>query len=456
MRPLTLVEAFSLCAVRRLRGALARAPLLAVGAALLAVAAPFLLVRGGDRAGSAAASFVVDPATARLLVLPLLVGAAAAGAVVALLVPDGSGLDPQLRAAPVTRVRLLAAAAFAPVAGVSVVMAAFLLLTAFPLAAHLPGGRGAAVVVLAATGAACAAGAALAEAAVAAARGAPQATLGAVVPAAAVASAPLDPVARALVDSSAVGGAVVRGSSLWLVASATWAVLLLLRPPPPPARTMRPLLPVPRGPALAWFATALARYARRAELRRAGAAGIAFGALGAGLTSASGSSGSTVLVLAATTALVGACAFPLAQHGLDLRARWIWLAARGCAGAAPGAGGAAAAVLAASVVATAALGALLLTGGADTIAGVAVVTCLATALALLAGVMLPWRGDRLSDQLAAFGLLAGLGLCVSFAAGAAAGPLLEVVPEPVFAAIVLAAPLAAALFLSVRSFGRLD
>jgi hypothetical protein len=456
VRLLTLNRVVLVCAVRRLRRTAARAPVLAAGLMVLAFLAPYLLVRGGDRAGAAAASFVQDPRSARALLLPLLFAAAGAGATLTLLTPGERELDPQLRAAPLPRWKLVLATTIVPLALAALAVAALLLLAAVPFAAHLPAGRIAVPAALAGCAAACALGAALAEAALAASRRALHAALGLAGPAVAAAADPLEPIARAALAPAAVPDAVFRAGLVWLVASVVWLVLVVNRPPPRNVATRRPLVPLPARPAGAWFVTALARYGRRGELRHAGLAGVVFGCLAAALIGTS-STGGSALVLGSMTALLGACAFPLAQHGLDLRARWLWFSARGTGGVAPAAGAVAAAALAAATVAVGAVPVAVATDVAgESLGGVAVAVGAGIGVALVAGAVLPWRGDRLSDQLSSFGVFVGLSLCSSFAVGAIAEPALAVLPDPLFAAAVLVATFGIAVVLATRSFRRLE
>jgi hypothetical protein len=451
-----LIRVVLVCALRRLRRAAASVPLLAAALVLLALVAPYLLVRGGGRAGAAAAAFVHDPRSARALLVPLLFAAAGAGATLTLLTPGERELDPQLRAAPIARWRLVVATTVVPLGLVSLAVATLVVAAAVPFAAHLPGGRLAALAALAACAAACAVGAALAEAALAASRRALHAALGLAAPAIAAAVDPLEAVAHAALVPSAAPGAAIRAGLVWLVASAVWLVLVVNRPPPRHGSGRRPLLRVPARPVVAWHATALVRYARRSELRQAALAGVLFGCLGAALIGA-GSTGGSALVLGSLTALLGGCAFPLAQHGLDLCARWLWLSSRGSAGGAPAAGAAAAALLAAATVAAVAVPvAVATTANGEAVGGVAVAAAAGIAVALVAGAVLPWRGDRLSDQLSSFGVFAGLSLCLSFAVGAVAESALAVLPDALFAAGILVATFGTALLLAAGSFRRLE
>jgi hypothetical protein len=70
--------------------------------------------------------------------------------------------------------------------------------------------------------------------------------------------------------------------------------------------------------------SALARYARRSELRRHAVAAVALAGAGAATLRAAGLESAQAALLAGITAIVGAAMIPLAAAGLDARADWVW------------------------------------------------------------------------------------------------------------------------------------
>jgi hypothetical protein len=104
-------------------------------------------------------------------------------------------------------------------------------------------------------------------------------------------------------------------------------------------------------------------------------------------------------------------------------------------------------VVLAAVLAPVVLSAAIVSSAvAATLPQLAVVAVIAAAAALVAGVVVPWRGEGIGDQLASFGAFAGCAAAVSAGTGLA-GPRLVAagLPVGVVAAALGCAALAAAV-----------
>ena len=425
------------CLGRRLRGVLEHGPAVTLAVAVAALAAPFALVLGGRSLGAALGSDL-DTAAARGLVIGLGLAAAAAGAAVALTAPGAAGLGPQLRAAPLRRRDIVLALTFLPAAlGVApAAVALFVLLV--PLAAAAPGGAGAAVPLVLAIAAAGAAGAAAAESILAAARGNAAGVLGI----AAVAGVwlatggsalgPLDAAAASLGGSRSLAASSVAAALVLVALGCAWLVLAARRPSERPVSRPHVLFPVPRRPLLAVAALSAKRLVRRRELRRSVGATLLLATAGAAAASVSGSPPAASAVLAAGTASLGASLLPLAEPGLARPARWLVATAPVSRDRAAVAGGAVAAMLAiaATLVVTVPF-AVAVPAELPKLALLALVTACA---ALVAGSAVPWRGERLADQLASFAAFAGALAAVSVLSGAAGRAAALGLPDVVVAA----------------------
>jgi hypothetical protein len=381
------------CSARRLEGAFAAAPIL-VGTAALGVAVlPAFAFWGGERAGS-----TLRAGNPTALAFGAAIMAALVGAVLTLLAPGRRLLGAQLEAAPVPRLTsFVGLSLFSP----CVVLA----LLGLPLALFVApvAGRETPFVLVRLLGAAAAGGASV-EAALAfgrrSLRGLP------------------------VVACLALLAVAWRNPVVAPVAVALWIAAAAVRPDERSVRASVRLLACGR------FRTTAVRYARRRELRRQAVAACVLAASGAAALRGAGVPHQVAALFGGSTALLGAAVVPVAAPGLDRRGEWLWRSAPWPRSALALLHGLVALTLAATVAATGA-------GLSLAVAPVAVpfVLPLAVAMpvvlgaALLAGAVVPWRSDRLAEQLgayAAFGvLLSLLGFALARAApviGAEHGP----------------------------------
>jgi hypothetical protein len=428
------------CHARRLSGLARSAPLPSLAAAIAVVAAPWPLARAGTAIGRELAPALTGTAVAQALVVGLALAGAAAGAAFAVACPVRSGLGPQLAAGPVGDGAAVVAVALVP-AGIAFVavlpaVAAFLL----PLAAETPGGIGAGPALCLVPLAAGAAAAVLAEAAVHLSRG----RSAAVVPAIAIAivwaavgvafQAPgLGPLALAtgaVAGSRSIGVTLAAEALTAAALTVVWAAGACRRPGRRIRVRRRRAVRLVRGPAaVAVVAAVAALVVRRSDLRLAGLVSVTFGIGGVAVGYASAAPPPAPLLLGATSALLGAALAPLALPGALLGGRWAWASAPrrllpAVAALIVGVG----ALLVALVPAV--LGALVVSSAvAHSLPALFLVTVLTAAAALVAGVVVPWRGEGIGDQLASFGAFAACGAAVSAGTGLA-GPQLVAAGVP--------------------------
>jgi hypothetical protein len=317
-----------------------------------------------------------DPA---LLALAAGLTAALAGGVVTLLSPGTRALGTQLEAAPIPRVpALLGLRLFAP--------AAALVLLALPVALFAAPVAGTATpVVLVRLAGAVALGGAAVEAALALARR----SLGGV------------PVVAVLALLLLARGSVFAAP----FAIALWVMSLATRPDERAPRAMVRVVARRRSSATAM------RYARRRDLRRQAAACVVLAVVGAASLRTAGVPNEVAVSFAGATALLGAAVVPLAAPGLDRRADWLWRSTptrRWMLALVHGSVALGLGILVAAVGVAGALAAapadpavlLPLAAGAAVVLGAA----------LLGGSLVPWRADRLAEQLGAY---AAFGVVVS-------------------------------------------
>lgn len=412
----------AVCAARRLRPALSHGPAVSLLLAGATIALPVALVLGGRALGGALGPGL-DETAARSLVAGLGLAAAAGGAALALAAPGTAGLGEQVRAAPVGRRQVVVATTVLPAALYALPASLLLLAVLVPVAAAAPGGPAAALPLALGIGAAGAAGAVVAEALLAAARGR---ILGpvAVVPAAVAwllagrsPFGPLGPAARALaVEGHAVEATAVAAPSLLVLAGA-WVVLASRRPAE--RAPSRPRLPIrlPRGALPAVAVVTAARLARMRPLRRAVATTLLLAVGGGAVAWRAGTPAPACAVLAAGTASLGAALWPLAQAGLAREGRWLVGSTPVHAASAALSGALAAAALA--IAATLAAAAPFAAAAPATLPKLLTLGLVVALAALAAGAAVPWRGERLSDQLASLAALAAALTAFSTLAGLA-------------------------------------
>ena len=192
-------------------------------------------------------------------------------------------------------------------------------------------------------------------------------------------------------------------------------------------------------------AAVLALVLRRRDLRLAALAALTFGLGGVSVGAASGAPPPAPLLLGATSALLGVALIPLALPGAVVAGRWAWACAPRRLPAPLSALLVSLAVLAASLAPVV----LVLSSSPRVrplpVATLAVLTVIVAAAALVAGIVVPWRGGGVGDQLASFGAFAACGAGASAGVGLA-GPRLVAagVPVGVAAAMLGCAALTAA------------
>lgn len=450
-----LCSAVLRCQARRLLALGRSAPLLSAAAVIAVAAAPWPLAQAGAELGRALGPALGAQTVARALVAGLALAGAAAGAALAVSCPGRQGLGPQLAAGPVGSCAALLALTLAPTAVALLPVLPSVLAFMLPFAARTPGGAvsGGALVLAAVAGST--AGAVLAEAAVHASRGRVVGAISAavVVPAwialgaglGAPALGPLTLVAGAVAGTVAPVVALASAALTSAGLAALWLAMGCRRPERRRrARARMPRLVHGRG-VVAVAAAVLALVLRRRDLRLAALAALTFGLGGVSVGAASGAPPPAPLLLGATSALLGVALIPLALPGAVVAGRWAWACAPRRLPAPLSALLVSLAVLAASL-APVVLCALIVSSGAPaTVATLAVLTVIVAAAALVAGIVVPWRGGGVGDQLASFGAFAACGAGASAGVGLA-GPRLVAagVPVGVAAAMLGCAALTAA------------
>jgi hypothetical protein len=432
---------FGLCSAvargqaRRLRRAVAAAPLPAALGALVVALAPLVLIRigravGGELIGVESSGGVMDA-----LVLGPLLASAVAGAMLAATIPTRSALGAQVAAGPSSDLVALAAGLTVPALLSALVVLPSLTCACVALASELHGGEVAGLALAVAIVAAFACGATIAEGARAAARGRKGRTLAIAAGGLAWAlvgrasgSTPLGPLAQ-------VGSALRGSGSSWLalaVAGATavglgtaWMLLAATRPekraPPVSSRrrpSSRPRMSLPAGVA--------ALVSRRDDVRLATVGAVGFGLAGGAIAVASAAPAPAPFLLATTTALLGSIVCALAGCGVVVAGGWLWLGAPGhrrllaAVVCSVGFGGCA---LPVGLVGAAAV----CTSGTSWNAAcvVAVLLIVGSAVALTAGAAVPWSGTGLGDQLSSLAAFAALAVVASVGIGLTAPRLIS-------------------------------
>jgi hypothetical protein len=419
--------------VRSARSVLVANPLLALLAAALAAVVPVAAVLGGRRLAGDFRLEAADVVFARGFALGLGATAVAAGVATALLAPAADATARQLEAAPVSRLRLVLGATVVP----TTIVAAFLAVPALLFAATLGGAAGPALALaLPAVGALGAAGAEGARLVGRAER------WGAPIVAAAVAvwlctgvvadhGLELGPTGllvvalqgeHQIVATCTLSAVAAMGSALWV------AACVLRRPSRTRSFRLRAVLPVPRHAFAAVVSVTAKRLGRHGGLRAHGAATVALPTAAAvGLRLGLGVGGVPLVGFCVALGLTAAAIVPSAALGLADDARWLTASSPQhralVKGAVALAGVAcAAALVVADAVAIAPFARANLHAYLQLEAAVAFVLGSGAAAAAL----VPWRPDRVVQQLAAYGAIVG----VAIAAWLVLGRLGELAPLP--------------------------
>lgn len=399
--PWALVSAASVCARRRLRAGLRRNPVLAAAAVAALAAAPAVAAWSGDRLARPFARLAAGGVFVDALALGVAAPAAVAGASVALLAPHSGAIGEQLEAAPLRRAWLALATAVLPACALGAVVAAPILVFTVTLA-------GAAGPALALAGAASASlGAALgATVRLSRARWAGAAATAACAAGAWVAAGGVRgpaSLARGALDGSPIQAAAAAaavtllGLVLWTLAAAGERA----RSPGVGAARFRRL---PGTAVLAVAVVTSRRVARHRELRLHGVfALVAALVVGAALARGTGVGGAPAVGLCVALVLTAVLVYPPAAVGFARAADWLFETSprrRSGIAAAAAAGGVATAAVAA---AGAALGAVpFARAGVGEYLELAGAAAFVLGCASLAAAFVPWRPDRMSQQLAAY------------------------------------------------------
>lgn len=395
-------------------------------AACAAVGVPVGAFIAGRRLSDAFAVAVGDPVAVRSLALGLAATGLVAGVAVGLLAPGPAALGAQLVAAPVRRATLVFATSLAPMglaagaaavpgllfsvplAGARAAPALLALTAAMSLgAAGAEAGRGLAARDAAALVALAGAGVAWVLPALLWGEGAETGPFAAL-----VVSLPEGPVALPALTGAAVTGCA---TALWLAVSSRRPAARA------PAAPWLVLLPVARcGPA-AIVATTSKRIGRRSELRAHVVATVFLPAAAAyALGLALDVRGEALLGFAAALTLTAVAVLPSVALGLQGEQSWLVRSApqggaRSAAAACAGGMLAGAALLAAVATITAPVA----HGGPGALLQVESAAAFVLGSGAIAGALVPWRADRVLQQLAAFGALFGVVLVLWVAAGRA-------------------------------------
>ncbi len=421
------------------------APLPAAIVVTLVAGAPVALARVGAMLGNELAPTAATSGVATALVLGPCLSAAAAGGVLAVSL-SRAGLGQQIAAGPCgDRAAIVAPLLFPASLATFAVLPSLVALT-LSFAAPLPGGRAAGLALSVAVLAAVPLGAVAAEGVQIAVRGRRRRILAFAIGLGAWVAiggamgmaplGPLSPVALALVGSVspwiALGTACGVASGL----GAAWIVVASGRPESRQHSTRR------RQFEAAWrfpiAAAVSSLVTRRTDVRRASVAALGFGLTGVVVAVVAGSAPPGPFLLATTTTLLGSLVAALALCGILAAGSWIWHAApRGLRSLAATAWlvGLSAAALPVGVVGVAAG----VASGADpsTTGVLCVLVVMGTAVATIAGSIVPWQGDGVGDQLSAVATFMAVALATSFAIGLVAPRLTMLgLPDPGIAVLL--------------------
>ena len=402
------------CAWRRVRPAMVEYPLLALLAAAACIAVPLGAALAGARLAEPFEGVRADPASLGSLALGIGATGIVAGAAFALLAPSSGLLGRRLEGAPISRVSAAWSLTVAPACAAGAVLLAPPAL----FAVALVGERGLALV--AAGAGAVLLGAALGEGLRLCSRGVPvgaafAAVVGVVWAVGGLVSGagPEQGPAAALVPMLGRGSAArplctllaaaVVGAALWLAACAV---------PRADHRGLREarMTRLPRGVHAALSVATARRLVRRPELQVQAFAAVFVPLAAAGaLHFALEVGGEPLLGFAAGLSLTAAALIPAAAHGLGLDAAWLFAAApRSRTGLATAVAAAGVVVAAALVVATSLLAVPVARASPATYLELEGVVAFVLGCAALGGSTVPWRPDRLLQQLGSYGATAAV------------------------------------------------
>ncbi len=440
------------------------APLPSAIVGLFALLAPFALVRVGRTVGAELAGATGADGVSEAIVLGPVLAAAVAGAALAVSLPGVSALGRQIGAGPCGRRVAVMAGLIVPGAVGAVTVLPSLLAACVAIARELPGGPVAGVALATAIIAAVPAGAVVAEGGVAVARGQrrrPVVIAGGALAWAAIGTSlgagplgPFAPVATALRGSGSSVLALALAGGVAVALALSWVELAATRVEPRARRPRRVGRFVPAGQLPVPTALA-ALLARRSDVRLAAAGAVGFGATGIAIAIVEGAPSPSAFLLATTTALLGAVLCPLALGGLLLDGSWLWRAGPRDRRVIVGAAGLAGLVGSALPVALVGCVAAIVSGVSWSALGIVTAfVVVGSAAALLAGCIVPWRGEGVGDQFATFAAFAGIVIATSLLVGLAAPRLVSLgLPDIVVVALVCGASAGVALHALGRRLG---
>jgi hypothetical protein len=408
----TLSRTACVCACRRLRAALHGNPLLAAFALVTVPGLPLLALIAGRASSPIADAAAHDAALARALAVAVVTASTTLGIAFASLAPTRALLGRQFEPAPLRPIVAFVGLTLLPT-GIALVPLAIL---AFAFALPAFGELATSLAFLAAVGAGLGCGIAATEAMIGATRGSVRgaAAAGIVValwlaagtvggsaalgPAAALAKAADEPSRPALATLLCASFAAI---GLWGVAAAAR--------PAARKRTGRVIVRV-RLPARAALAAGTAmtiRLARNTDGRRHLAAGMGFAVAGAFTLRALVGAGSAPPYFAVSVALLAAAAIPLIAAGLRRDAFWLLRAAPESPSRLAAADAAAAITVGLILVAAAlAMTAPFARLGVGALLMLEATVALVLGAAAASGAVVPWRDDRVLEQIASYTFLA--------------------------------------------------
>jgi hypothetical protein len=416
----TLFSSAWRCAWRRLRPALAQNPLLAFAAAASCAGVPVVAIVAGVRVGARYAELVRDETVLRSLALGIGATGLVGGAAVALLAPAVAHLGSALEAAPISRT----AAAWSLTIAPACVGGALLLAPLLLFATAMAGVDG--IVLAAATATAVVTGAGVGEGLRLCARleplglavcgstaglwGLGGATLGKwwyAGPAGAVVGE-----RSALLSLPLLGAFALVGAGLWLAGCAVQARTRTRR-----RDVWATSLPRSAVPSVA-VATAR-RVLRHRELRVQAATAVVLPvAVAVSLGAMLDVGGAPLLAFVVGLSITAAALLPAAAFGLGGDARWLFDAAPRPSPVLAGAVALAGVVSALAVVAAAALFTVpFARGHLSTYLELEGVAAFVLGCAAFGGAAVPWRADRLLQQLASYGSVIAVVVCGWLAVG---------------------------------------
>ncbi len=456
-----LARAVLICSWRRLRPFALANPLVAAVVLMIAVALPGLALLLGDRVSPSLSKALLEQAgVGEALTAGIVLGGALAGVIVTTVAPGAAVFGPQISAAPVRRMRLLWAGAGLPLSLAAFVFATLLAFAAFPVAARLPAGGLFVLEIVAIALCASVLGASAIESGLAAIRGRPTGIIALssiasvwIISAGLSESRVLGPFAlgaNSLRTGSSHAGresALHSGVLAFLMLAAFFAWLFLSAGRAPSRARSEPktvLKGVPRNLFAAGVVVALKRLSRREEIRRE-IVPVTFLCCVTGpalLVFAPETPQIAVLGIVSFSEIAAVAVIALAAAGVDEEGRWLWKTAP-AGDSSRLAGNALGAIVLALLVFIVAIAPSLALASRPLplLVEFCGFACFILAVAAVSGTVVPWRSERLAEQIASYTACLVLVGVLWYLFGKVAAPLAAAgAPEPaIFAALGLTA-----------------